>query len=74
MVLGLLFDQFNTGVVTTLSPIKFNGTVDINFHTVASTPDQYGPCYRVGYEGEFCNTCDYLKQVYQNETLSLNFS
>ena len=35
MVLGLFFDQFNTGVVTTLPPIEFNGTVDLNFHTVS---------------------------------------
>ena len=34
MLLGILFGQFDTGVVTTLPTIKFNGTVDLNFHTV----------------------------------------
>ena len=51
VVLGILFDQLRTGRVTTLPPIKFNGTVDLNFHTVASTPDQCGYCYGAGYEG-----------------------
>ena len=63
-VLGLFFYQFNTGFVTTLPPIKLNFTVDLNFHTIASTPEQCGYCYGEGYKGEFCNTCDYLKQVY----------
>ena len=40
MVLGLIFDQFNTDVVTTLSTIKLNYTVDLNFHTIAYTTDQ----------------------------------
>ena len=35
MVLGLLFDQFNTGVVTTLPYIIFNGTLDLNFYIVS---------------------------------------
>ena len=35
MVLGLIFDQFNTGVVITIPTIKFNGTVDLNFHTMS---------------------------------------
>ena len=35
MVLGLFFDQFNTGVVTTLPYIIFNGTLDLNFYIVS---------------------------------------
>ena len=34
MLLGILFGQFDTGVVTTPPTIKFNRTVDLNFHTV----------------------------------------
>ena len=49
MVLGLLFDQLSTGGVTTLPPIKFNGKVDLNFHTVLCGRQS---CYGVGCEGE----------------------
>ena len=66
-VLGLFFDQFNTDGVTTLPPIKLNGTVDLNLHTVASTPDQCGSCYGGGRKGEFYNTCDDVKQVLNQE-------
>ena len=35
IVLGLFFDKFNTGMATTLPPIKLNVRVDLNFHTVS---------------------------------------
>ena len=69
MVLGILFDQLRTGRVTTLPPIKFNGTVDLNFHTV---PCGRQSCYGVGDEGEWCNTFYYVQRVYDRNNLYLN--